>query len=62
MFEVQDRSGPMRLLRNPVRFAKSPTDLRARPPRLGEDTDTVLEQAGYSQDEIGRLRKAEVVI
>ncbi|NRA03840.1 MAG: CoA transferase [Myxococcales bacterium] len=62
VFEVQDRSGPMRLLRNPVRFAKSPTDLRARPPRLGEDTDTVLEQAGYSQDEIGRLRKAEVVI
>ncbi len=51
-----EEAGTLRYIRNPARFADTPTSLRAHPPKLGEHTEEVLRQAGYSAEEIGTLR------
>ncbi len=62
IFEVEDeQAGRMRQLRNPVRFGETPANLRRLPPRLGQHTDEVLSEAGYSDDEIRALRSAHAV-
>jgi len=58
VFETEDRAGAMRLLRNPVRFETTPTDVRQTPPRLGEHTDEILREVGYTDDRIQELRAA----
>lgn len=56
------RTGPIRMVRNPVTFSAMPVDLRRPPPRLGEHTEEVLrELLGYSAETVGELRAAEVV-
>lgn len=58
VFETPDRTGPMRLIKNPVRFERTPTDLRHAPPRIGEHTDEILRESGYTDEEIAALRNA----
>ena len=48
--------GRLRYLKNPARFSKTPTSLREHPPQLGEHTEQVLREAGYSAEEIAKLR------
>jgi formyl-CoA transferase len=45
---------------NPIKLSDSPTDVR-RSPLLGEHTDEVLEQLGYSVDQIAALRAEGVI-
>jgi len=60
--EAEDpEAGPMRFLRQPVRFEQTPANLRHRPPRLGEQSDAVLREAGYGDEEIAELRASGVV-
>ena len=54
-------AGAMRFLRQPVRFERTPASLRHRPPRLGEQSDALLYQAGYADHEIAKLRTDGVV-
>jgi crotonobetainyl-CoA:carnitine CoA-transferase CaiB-like acyl-CoA transferase len=54
-------AGRMRLLRSPVRYARTPTSLRRLPPTHGEQTEEVLREAGYDEEAIRRLREASVV-
>jgi crotonobetainyl-CoA:carnitine CoA-transferase CaiB-like acyl-CoA transferase len=35
-------------MKHPVRFAASPAATRAAPPKLGQDTEAVLREAGVS--------------
>ncbi|HSE94758.1 MAG TPA: CoA transferase [Methylomirabilota bacterium] len=53
--------GPVRLLGVPVRLTDTPGAPPGPPPGVGEHTDQVLTGAGYSRDEIARLRTAGVV-
>ncbi len=43
-------------LRPPVRFGQTPSNIRRHPPRLGEQTEEVLKEAGLSDEEIAALR------
>lgn len=52
---------PVPLADTPVRLSETPGGIRNRAPMLGEHTDEVLAEIGYSPQEIGDLRAAQVV-
>jgi crotonobetainyl-CoA:carnitine CoA-transferase CaiB-like acyl-CoA transferase len=52
---------PVPLANTAVRLSATPGGIRHRAPTLGEHTDEVLKELGYSADEIGALRQAQVV-
>jgi crotonobetainyl-CoA:carnitine CoA-transferase CaiB-like acyl-CoA transferase len=45
----------------PVRLSRTPGGIRRRSPTLGEHTDAILEELGFSAGEIAALRKARAV-
>jgi crotonobetainyl-CoA:carnitine CoA-transferase CaiB-like acyl-CoA transferase len=49
---------PTRYLRHPVRYEKTPASFRRHAPRLGEHTDEILSEAGFSGEEIEALRRS----
>lgn len=54
--------GNLPTVANPVRFSDSPVDYRSAPPLLGEHSKEVLKEwLGYSDDAIGKLRKAGTI-
>jgi crotonobetainyl-CoA:carnitine CoA-transferase CaiB-like acyl-CoA transferase len=54
--------GRLKLVGMPIKFSKTPADVRAPAPKLGQDTDAVLMNiAGYDREEIARLREAGVI-
>ncbi len=59
--EDHPRAGRFRTLATPIRFSSTPGTRRAPAPALGEHTDAVLGEAGFTGDEIARLRAARVV-
>ena len=54
--------GRIRQLGTPIKMSKTPLDPRRRAPMLGEHTDYVLAQAGYSGDAIEMLRASGAVL
>jgi len=54
-------AGKVRTLANPIEFTGTRLAVPAPPPRLGEHSDSVLSDAGYSADEIARLKTDGVV-
>jgi formyl-CoA transferase len=56
----KDKS-PMRLVGQPFTLSRTPSRLAARPPELGEHTDAVLKEFGFSAREIAALHKAKAV-
>ncbi|MFM7736480.1 MAG: CoA transferase, partial [Alphaproteobacteria bacterium] len=59
---IPDPDGnPVTMPGAPYRHAATPWRIRRRAPRLGEHTDEVLAEIGYSAGEISRLRADGVV-
>lgn len=58
MFPVVDHptEGKFRHIKVPVNFSKTPGGYYRHPETLGQSTDAVLEEVGYSSDEIVELR------
>ncbi|MEM9256873.1 MAG: CoA transferase [Pseudomonadota bacterium] len=54
-------AGTMRYIRHPGHFSETPAALYRHPPRLGEHTRDILDEAGYSTGEIERLTSEGVV-
>jgi crotonobetainyl-CoA:carnitine CoA-transferase CaiB-like acyl-CoA transferase len=53
--------GPIKMIGFPVKMEKSPCRINFAPPVLGEHTDEILKELGYSREEITELRKNNVV-
>lgn len=49
------------IVATPVKLHGSPGEVRRRPPLLGEHTNEVLQELGYSAEEIDRLKKSGAV-
>jgi crotonobetainyl-CoA:carnitine CoA-transferase CaiB-like acyl-CoA transferase len=59
--EYPGASRPVPVANTPVRLSGSPGGIRHRAPTLGEHTDEVLGEIGYTDEEIAALRQAGVV-
>jgi crotonobetainyl-CoA:carnitine CoA-transferase CaiB-like acyl-CoA transferase len=53
--------GDLRVLGVPVKLSDTPGAVRTPPPRLGEHTDAVLHDFGFSDDAIADLRRQKVI-
>jgi crotonobetainyl-CoA:carnitine CoA-transferase CaiB-like acyl-CoA transferase len=54
--------GTLQMMNLPIRLSKTPAKIAAPAPEFGQDTELLLtEELGYSWDEIGELRKKEVI-
>jgi crotonobetainyl-CoA:carnitine CoA-transferase CaiB-like acyl-CoA transferase len=51
----------MKLVAQPVTLSRTPSRLAARPPELGEHTNSVLKEFGFSARDIAALHKAKAV-
>ncbi len=54
-------AGRIRLLRHPVRYSAGEATVRRPPPTLGQDTEAILRELGYTDADIRRLRQQGVV-
>ena len=58
---VEDASGDVTVVAAPVRFSDTPGQPAAVAPELGQHTEEVLVEAGYTWDDIARLRDAGAI-
>lgn len=59
-FEHPD-AGKVRVLSHPVRYDGESLPIRKLPPKLGEQTDEILSELGYSDKEIEQFKSKDVV-
>lgn len=53
--------GKIRMLNNPIKLSKTPAENRCKAPELGEHTDQILIELGYSQSDIKEMRGKGVI-
>jgi formyl-CoA transferase len=53
--------GRVKTLGSPIKLSATPADVSRPAPTVGEHTDALLREAGYSDDEIGALRRSGAV-
>ena len=52
---------PAPLMKTPVELSETPGEIRSRPPTLGEHTNEIMGELGYSEKEISELKQKRVI-
>lgn len=55
-------AGPIKVVGSPFRLRSSPLEIARTPPTLGRDTDAVLRECGYDEQEIRTLTETGVTV
>ena len=55
------KAGKIKMAGSPIKASLTPPSVQCPPPLLGQDTEGILSELGYSREEIGSF-KAEGVI
>jgi len=55
------RAGQIRSPRPPAQFSNTPSNIHAHTPSLGEHNGEILQELGFSQDEIEQLNQSSVI-
>jgi crotonobetainyl-CoA:carnitine CoA-transferase CaiB-like acyl-CoA transferase len=58
---VHPTAGPMKVVGCPVRLTRTPPSVRTAPPLLGQETDEILGELGFSADRIRTLHTSGAV-
>lgn len=53
--------GEVKVIGVPIKFGDTPGEIRTRAPYLGEHTDEILKEIGYSDEKIASLREKAVI-
>lgn len=53
--------GKIEILGQPIKLSRTPATFRRAPPELGEHTDEVLAESGFSAEEIAELREEHII-
>jgi len=56
-----DDDRAIKLVGQPFTLSRTPSKMAARPPEVGEQTEELLAEFGFSADEIAALRQGKVV-
>lgn len=59
--DVKRGERSFQLVGQPVALSRTPSSIAAPPPEMGEHTDEVLQEFGFSADEIAALRRSKAV-
>lgn len=54
--------GPIKLVASPVKFSETPATIRSTAPELGQHTEEVLLELGYSWDDITKFKEEGVIL
>ena len=58
---IDQEGGVMKILRSPIRLSQTPAQVRTPMPDLGQHTETILQELGYTGDAIEQLRNQGIV-
>jgi crotonobetainyl-CoA:carnitine CoA-transferase CaiB-like acyl-CoA transferase len=60
--EVEVDGYKFKMIHSPVTFSETPGTIRTLAPELGQDTETVLMDYGYSWDDLSAMKEQGVII
>ena len=55
------KAGKIKVIATPIDFSETPCTIRMAPPVLGQHTDEILSDLGYSNEEIAAMREQGVL-
>jgi crotonobetainyl-CoA:carnitine CoA-transferase CaiB-like acyl-CoA transferase len=58
---VDPKKGKIKLLSSPIKMSETPPDIRRAPAVFGENTEEVLKEMGFKEDEVWQMKKEGVV-